>query len=197
MIPALTSVELPKINLPNMDFNSLPKLDLPKIDMNSLPKINIPQMDLNSLAKVPDISRANLPSIDFAGVDESLLPVIGLAGALVVAAAVLNSNTSGTVKKATRTSPLAIPYDAAARLAYQEWLTENEETYSDEGYLVFKELYEARTVAMVTSKKLARDLESFQNKKVAPKPRRTLSVPKKKTVDNPFFFAEEAGKKGK
>ena len=51
-----------------------------------------------------------------------------------------------------------IPYDAAARLAYDEWRVEFEKgDYDEDRYLVFKANYEAITVANVVAKKKARE----------------------------------------
>ena len=55
---------------------------------------------------------------------------------------------------------LKIPYDAAARLAYDEWRAKyNKGAFDDERYQVFKDNYEAITVANVVAKKQARDEE--------------------------------------
>jgi hypothetical protein len=51
-----------------------------------------------------------------------------------------------------------IPYDAAARLAYDEWLTKYEKGSFDEArYAVFKANYEAIAVANVVAKRIARE----------------------------------------
>lgn len=53
---------------------------------------------------------------------------------------------------------LKIPYDAAARLAYDEWRAEFDRgDFSEERYQVFKANYEAITVANVVAKKKARE----------------------------------------
>ena len=53
---------------------------------------------------------------------------------------------------------LAIPYDAAARLAYDDWRGKFDKgDFDEERYQVFKNNYEAITVANVVAKKKARD----------------------------------------
>ena len=53
---------------------------------------------------------------------------------------------------------IRVPYDAAARLAYDEWRQEfNKGDFNPERYINFKKNYEAVTVANVTNKKRARD----------------------------------------
>lgn len=53
---------------------------------------------------------------------------------------------------------LKIPYDAAARLAYDEWRAKyNKGDFDETRYEVFKNNYEAITVANVVAKKKARD----------------------------------------
>ena len=53
---------------------------------------------------------------------------------------------------------LKIPYDAAARLAYDEWRNKyNKGSFDETRYQVFKSNYEAITVANVVAKKKARE----------------------------------------
>ena len=57
---------------------------------------------------------------------------------------------------------LSIPYDAAARLAYDEWrVTHGREEFDDAEYQKFKVLYEEKTVADVVAKKKTRELEAL------------------------------------
>ena len=53
---------------------------------------------------------------------------------------------------------VTIPYHAAARLAFG---VKDGEEFDETKFTKFKELYEKKTVAEVTAKKLARDLQSF------------------------------------
>ena len=53
---------------------------------------------------------------------------------------------------------VSIPYDAAARLAYDEWRAQYKKgNFDDDRYASFKANYEAITVANISAKKLARD----------------------------------------
>jgi hypothetical protein len=55
-------------------------------------------------------------------------------------------------------SDVSIPYDAAARLTYDEWRVQyNKGDFDPNRYLNFKNNYEAITVANVVAKKRARD----------------------------------------
>ena len=54
---------------------------------------------------------------------------------------------------------LSIPYDAAARLAYDQWRTFNEMgDFDDDSYKSFKSKYETMTVANVIAKKMEREI---------------------------------------
>ena len=169
----------------------------------SLPSIDIPTVDLNSLKSLT----VDVPQIDtFAlKVDETVLvPAFTLVGIfLLVLGAVKGTSgdgTSGAVTsvslkrpKTKRALQLAIPYDAASRLAYDEWLAKHDgEKFKAEGYQVFQQKYNSMAVAESTYKKLVRDLEAFENKAPPPRPPRTI-VPKKTPVAkaSPFFFADE------
>ena len=60
--------------------------------------------------------------------------------------------------KAANTIDVSIPYDAAARLAYDEWRAEyNKGTFDASRYEAFKTNYYAITIANVTAKKKARE----------------------------------------
>lgn len=54
-------------------------------------------------------------------------------------------------------SDISVPYDAAARLAYDEWCATYGKKFDAARYQVFKENYEAITVMNVSAKKAARD----------------------------------------
>mmetsp|Transcript_113261 Transcript_113261/g.222092 ORF Transcript_113261/g.222092 Transcript_113261/m.222092 type:complete len:476 (+) Transcript_113261:75-1502(+) len=54
-------------------------------------------------------------------------------------------------------SDISVPYDAAARLAYDEWCSTYGKKFDAARYQVFKENYEAITVMNVSAKKAARD----------------------------------------
>lgn len=196
-LPSMESIKI-SFDLPTID---MPDIKVPSLNLKSieLPSIDLPSMQLPSI---------DLPSIDFANPDLAL-PVIGL-GLAAVAVAVLaagggegrggSTDTAATAKKSNnKASQLyAIPYDAAARLAYDSWRREHGDApFNEEGYVHFQEIYIAKAVADATSKKLARDLEiSFANKARPPAPPRQIAIPpttpktENATEKQPFFFAQ-------
>lgn len=65
---------------------------------------------------------------------------------------------SMATESSVETDDVSIPYDAAARLAYDEWRAQfSKGDFDDERYEVFKVNYEAITVANVVAKKVARE----------------------------------------
>lgn len=57
---------------------------------------------------------------------------------------------------------LSIPYDAAARLAYDQWRTFHEMgDFDDDSYTSFKLKYETMTVANVIAKKMEREISAM------------------------------------
>lgn len=105
-----------------------------------------------------------LPSVDLPTLDGLPLPVIGVGVLAAFAAATFamrgsvdereataasSSSSSSTPAAATSTTPagpdLSVPYDAAARLAY-------EKSSKSMGYEAFRKKYEADAVADVTAK---------------------------------------------
>jgi hypothetical protein len=100
------------------------------------------------------------------------------AGVVVVGGAIIAATMSSTGTAVSASSPstiskpeakpepidVSIPYDAAARLAYEEWRAEyNKGDFNEIGYEDFKKKYEAMAIATVVSKKIARDLETMKN----------------------------------
>lgn len=55
------------------------------------------------------------------------------------------------------TTDVSIPYDAAAELAYSEWISKYGKPYDEKRYEVFKSNYKAIAVMNVAAKKKARD----------------------------------------
>jgi hypothetical protein len=54
---------------------------------------------------------------------------------------------------------ISIPYDAAARLAYDKWREANDKgAFDGGGFGAFKEVYEEATIGMVTYKQMERSL---------------------------------------
>lgn len=65
---------------------------------------------------------------------------------------------ASTESEASTSVDLSIPYDAAARLAYDEWRAKYDKgDFDAERYAVFQQNYEAITVANVVAKKQARE----------------------------------------
>jgi hypothetical protein len=127
-------------------------------------------VDLSSLMDMSSLT-ANNPA---------LLAVVALAVVGVGAAATASggsgggssSSASGTSSSSNTTTnkppakkiDVSIPYDAAARMAYEAWCQEKGETFMADGYALFQELYTAKAVAEATVKKRARDFAMFTNK---------------------------------
>lgn len=83
-------------------------------------------------------------------------------------AAAAGATTSVSSTTTGATSDLSIPYDAAARLAYDEWRAKfNKGAFDASKYETFKTNYEAVTVANVTEKKKAKDTGSTTAKSYA------------------------------
>jgi hypothetical protein len=57
----------------------------------------------------------------------------------------------------TESTDVSVPYDAAAELAYSEWIAQYDKSYNAERYEVFKDNYKAITVMNVSAKKKARE----------------------------------------
>ena len=216
-VPDLGSVNLPKVDLQSIE---LPKVDFSSVEMPEMPEL--PKIDLKAISMpdidVPSFNPAGLPSsidIPTGGGDVTTLPTAAvLAGVgLVAVVLVLSAAAAGgggevsssaaaaaagrAPKRAGQQNSLAIPYDAAARLAYDDWCAKNDESFDEAGYAQFRKVYNTKAVADATAKKIARDLAMFKNeapkepptRKIAP-PKMT-TTPKDKTKDGSTpFFAE-------
>jgi hypothetical protein len=200
----LKNVELPSINLPAVKLPSIdaPYVNLPSLDLKSIQLPNMPAVDMDAI-KLPSV---DLPAINIPGMmegDQSIIYPLAAAAVGLIAVAALESRSSkssvggtGTITKGSKQkkkNDLSIPYDAAAQLAYNTWLKENDEQYNDQAYQAFKSIYEKEAVAEATSKKLARDRSSFQNKAPPPPPKRPAPSEKSKVPEkevDPFFFAD-------
>ena len=100
--------------------------------------------------------------------DQTMLLAGGAAVALVaIGGAVLSnmggSSESSTVEEAAPEEPepidVSIPYNSAARVAYDQWRVENKKGgFDKEGFAVFEEIYTEATIGMVAYKKMERDL---------------------------------------
>ena len=98
---------------------------------------------------------------------------IAVALLLLIGAGVAMKNgslsDSGSPKKRTESEPepidVSIPYDAAARLAYDNWRVEQGKGDFDvETYKAFKEIYTQLAVTEVVVKKKSREMESLHKK---------------------------------
>jgi hypothetical protein len=104
------------------------------------------------------------------------LPLIGIAGGVFAAFAVGTFLMRGRAEDedtvpslaivtpsslstiATSESDVAVPYDAAARLAYDQWRAEYQKAdYDESRFLLFKKKYLEITSANMAAKKVARD----------------------------------------
>lgn len=173
------------------------------VDLDSLSSaVQLP--DVSSL-NMPDVSALNMPdlsSIDASSFQDNpaALAAIGLAALAAVGAASAGGESSGSStagggpkrRSGKQAAAIAIPYHAAARLAYEEWCKEHKEKSNEAGFLAFQEIYESEAVAQVKAKKLHRDLDTFSNEGKKPIPPRkitTTPVPKKEPAPD-FFFAD-------
>ena len=195
---------MPRVDL-GVDLKSVdltPKLyNLPELPKN----LELPMIDLKDAIRLPDtnLPAVNLPSLDsLPSADPTTLSVLVGIGVLAVGAIAValsgggeqgrsSGTTTGPSKQKTTKYSLAIPYDAASRLAYDAWCAENNEKFDEAGYELFREVYNAKAVADATAKKKARDLATFKNEaRKAPAPRK-VSPPKQATTpkrkDLPFF----------
>jgi hypothetical protein len=173
--------------------------------------------ELHSLvSNWPSIDLAALTTADVSNVQVSVLgdlplPAVGLSVLALVAIAALSNkdkdgsatttSASGSTKKAaTAAAPkkskaaaqLEIPYDAAARFAYDTWRRENGNApFNAQGYAVFEELYVSQAIAEATAKKLKRDMEAFDNRPRPPVPPRQVTTPRAMEMSDdgkvPFF----------
>lgn len=183
----LDSIQLPEMpEMPKITMPELPAIDMPDIPNIDLPSMGVPAQDLE------------LPAV-----------VIGLAVVIAAFIAVGSSGVQGASspsssptkqskkkpKKAGKADQLAIPYDAASRLAYDAWCKANDETFNEGGYEHFRNVFNAKAVADATAKKLARDLAEFKNEAPKPPPPRKISPPKPTTTkmtngEESLFFAQ-------
>jgi hypothetical protein len=86
---------------------------------------------------------------------------LGSSRASPVRTVAVNIVTSATAESSSSsTTDVSIPYDAAAELAYAEWIKKYNKPYDAERYEVFKKNYKAITVMNVSYKKKARETGS-------------------------------------
>lgn len=183
----LPPMQMPDIALPPM---LMPNFALPSLDQKSieLPSINLPSMDF----RLMDFSNFGAP-------DLQVPPPVVIGLCLAVSAVLIagrGSSDTGAVsensRKSKSTLKYEIPYDAAARLAYDAWCRDHGDApFNAKGYAHFREIYEAKAVADATSKKLARELTVFENKARPSAPHRQVAARSttKESAKVPFFFA--------
>jgi hypothetical protein len=158
-------------------------------DLHSLVS-NWPLIDLAA------VTTADVSEIQVSGLGDLPLPAVGLSVLALVAIAALSNkdkdgsatttSASGSAKKAAvppkkskSAAQLEIPYDAAARFAYDTWRRENGNApFNAQGYAVFEELYVSQAIAEATAKKLKRDMEAFDNRPRPPVPPRQVTTPR-------------------
>ena len=182
-------------------------IELPSVDDIKLPEISLPDISLPDMPSLPSLGGGEAGG----AVDDTLIMGVGAAVLLVgVLAAMASSlgddgeaNSSGGAsapKKKRKTKQqqlLEIDYHAAAKLAYQTWLDEHPDQKSIPGaYEAFETLYEEHAVALATAKKMARDLQAFDNTPVKPIPERRITPKKAPTPpvtegEASFFFASD------
>jgi len=86
------------------------------------------------------------------------LLVVPAAWAFVPSSPMRLSSRTNMATKAAEATDISIPYDSAARLAYDEWRAKfNKGDFDAKRYEHFKANYEQITVANVSAKKKARD----------------------------------------
>eukprot|EP00568_Trieres_chinensis_P011424 CAMPEP_0183308206 /NCGR_PEP_ID=MMETSP0160_2-20130417/20428_1 /TAXON_ID=2839 ORGANISM="Odontella Sinensis, Strain Grunow 1884" /NCGR_SAMPLE_ID=MMETSP0160_2 /ASSEMBLY_ACC=CAM_ASM_000250 /LENGTH=210 /DNA_ID=CAMNT_0025471991 /DNA_START=23 /DNA_END=655 /DNA_ORIENTATION=+ len=151
-------------------------------------------VDVVDVDQVADALSAGLP-----------LPAIGLGVAASVAAAVFSTKGGAPSEQTKPAEPepepepepidVSIPYDAAARLAYDTWCAENGKGgFDSKGYAQFKMIYEGMSVTEVIQKKYAREMASYQkqlaslkNGKAEEEAKAAVATP----ADAGVFFADE------
>lgn len=167
-----------------------------------LSKIELPSMDLN----LPSTSADNAADLPM----DVVVPAVAVLGLLAVVASLANAgggdggDESGATqtKKRKKTSKLSIPYDAPARLAYEEYLQSYADAngkapkFKEDAFATFEELYEAQAVAEATAKHYQRLLEQFDNEPLdlvvsPPRPEKPPSNKEKSSIGktDPYFFA--------
>lgn len=190
-IPDIGSIQLPVVDLE--------KIELPSIDLMA---VEIPKLDLPS--SVPSFDGLSFGTSDLTLPAVGFVVLLGIISILVSTSTKNNSASSkspqlgGGNRQKSKTN-LAVPYDAAARLAYDNWCASHDNAkFNSEAYNQFKRIYEAKAIAEAKSKKLARDLKHFDNDAV---PIVEPAIPKvvavetnppmtAKVEESPFFYAE-------
>lgn len=131
---------------------------------------NIPTSSITSRSQTPSRAVA-LQDALIGGLDQTQLVEAGVvlvATAAAAAAVVLQKDGDGessaqnaAVVSEPEPEPIdvSIPYDAAARLAYDEWRGGQ---FSEAEFKQFKALYEKKSVAEVVASRYARELSGLQ-----------------------------------
>ena len=123
------------------------------------------------------------------------LPVAGvalLAAIAAVATSGSSDNKSSTFQSSQRNKKrngpdVSIPYDSAARQAYDAWCQAHDESFNEAAYAHFQTLYERQAIAQATWKKMCRDMEAFNNEPPKSPPPRQIREKKLPAVKEMFF----------
>jgi hypothetical protein len=120
----------------------------------------------NAFTAGPTVSRKNTALKDVAALDPQVMAAGAAAVAIAAATAATmgkgegsstsSSSSVGTAEPEPEIIDVSIPYNAAARLAFAET------KLSTSKFQEFETLYLAKTVADVTAKKMARDVEEME-----------------------------------
>lgn len=129
----------------------------------------------NTPLKNSKVSLHAIPDAIIGGQVDQIIEAGAAAVAAIVGGAAFALKNQGTstkpeIKESDSSTPsiigISIPYDAAAKLAYDEWRSVNDKGEYDEAiFSTFKDLYNSKVVAEVTLKKCARDLAGLKNGK--------------------------------
>jgi hypothetical protein len=182
-------------------------VDLQGMLKEAASSFSVDTVDVPSLPSVVEDGSKALESLGLPADSTTMMAAGAVAAVLVLLAATLGGGgdtatetSTGAVappkaKQAVDPKLVAIPYDAAARLAYDAWRAENsgespskklskkEQAADDLAFSRYKFAYEEAAIAEVIAKKKARDMASFDPTKaevvVAP---RVVKAPKKVVV---------------
>jgi len=152
-VPDVSSVVVPTTTAAPEAAISLPSVDLPSVDLPDPSALldSLPFGDFPIIAVVGVVLIAVIAAVLSSGKsgDEPTNPEPASSPVAAAAPAAVSSN-SGTVD-------LSVPYDAAARIAYDEWRAANNKgSFDATKFATFQTNYELVTVANVSAKDKAR-----------------------------------------
>lgn len=153
---------------------------------DAAPEVSMPDVDvdlsgvLESADALSDqasdlMSSLDLPPEVLAGV--GVVAVLGIAASAMGGGSESSDDTAAAKpapKKAVPKAPkidVSIPYDAAARMAFEAWAEGQEKAdTSEKAFAAFSTMYEAQAVADVTAKQMKRNMANFDPSKPVPVP---------------------------